>query len=91
MPEANLATEEAIAELLKKINSTNEKFVFVRMDMGGDSYNGMPRMLSIHETLEGAIDAIPENIRKGYPNRQCFGDYLANFVYEAVQKVRLER
>jgi hypothetical protein len=91
MDEPNWPSNEAVEELRKKINSPREKYVFVRMDMNADSYNGMPRMLSIHETLEGAIDAIPKNIRQGYPNRQCFSDYVANFAYEAVRKVRLER
>ena len=91
MDEPNWPSNEALEELRKTINSTNEKYVFVRMNTHVDSYSGLATMLSIHETLEGAIEAIPENIRKVYPNREIYDDWVANFVYEAVKKVRLER
>lgn len=89
MPEANLATEEAIEELRKKINSTNEKHVFVVYDMQANSWSGKTTMESIHETLEGAIASLPDWCKK--MQRDLYGDWVANFTYFAVKRVRLER
>lgn len=89
MPDVE-ATEEALEELRKKINSDNRKYVFGRMDMHANSYAaGAPTLLSLHETVEGAIEAVPENLKSLVGN--LYGDYVVNYQYQAIKKIWLQR
>ena len=90
MSETNLSSDQALEELRRKLNSDNRKYVFGRMDMHADSWtSGPPTLLSLHETIEGAIDAIPENLKK--MTREVYDDYVANFTYQAIKKIWLQR
>lgn len=90
MSEANLSSDQALEELRRKLNGDNRKYVFGRMDMHGDSWVGNPpTLLSLHETIEGAIEAVPENLRN--ISATVYGDYVVNYHYQAIKKIWLQR
>lgn len=90
MSEANLTSDQALEELRRKLNSDNRKYVFGRMDMHGDSWAGNPpTLLSLHETIEGAIAAVPENLRSISGN--IYDDYVVNYHYQTIKKIWLQR
>lgn len=90
MSEVNLASDQALEELRRKLNSDNRKYVFGRMDMHADSYAaGAPTLLSLHETVEGAIEAVPENLKSLVGN--LYDDYVVNYQYQAIKKIWLQR
>lgn len=62
----------------------DEISIYIRWDMKADSFNGVPSILSIHQTLEGARAAISEDILKY--SRKPFGNYIENYAYEAIEE-----
>lgn len=63
--------------------------IYIRWDMNADSWSGIRTMLSIHKTLEGAIAAVPENIRTKM-ERPGNDRYAKNYTYEAIEERMLE-
>jgi hypothetical protein len=68
--------------------STAPRFVYALYDMNPDSMNSVPRMMSIHASLDGAIEAVPDNL-KGYERDILYGDYVKNYVYVAIRKIEV--
>ena len=68
--------------------------IYIRWDMNADSWSGTRTIRSIHQTLEGAIAAVPENMRTkmerpvedrgDIPNN--FPVYVKNYTYEAIEE-----
>jgi hypothetical protein len=67
-----------------------EECIYIVWDMNADSWTGSRTMQSIHKTLDGAIQAIPERIRKETNKRDLYEPYVANYTYLAVEKRILE-
>ena len=59
--------------------------IYIRWDMNADSWAGTRTILSIHQTLEGAIAAVPENIRTKM-ERPATDRYVKNYTYEAIEE-----
>ena len=59
--------------------------IYIRWDMNADSWTGTRTLLSIHQTLEGAIAAVPENIRTKM-ERPATDRYVKNYTYEAIEE-----
>ena len=76
-------------ELEAALAKLQDGFVYIRWDMNAESWSGQRIFRSIHSTLEGAIAAIPESIRKVNMKRPLYAEYVANYTYEAIEKVRL--
>ena len=90
MSKTNLSSDQTLEELRRKLDGDNRKYVFGRMDMHADSYAaGAPTLLSLHETIEGAIEAIPENLRSISGN--IYDDYVVNYHYQTIKKIWLQR
>lgn len=64
--------------------------IYILWDMNADSWTGSKFMKSIHATLDGAINAIPENLRKEKMKRDLYPPYVANYGYFAVEERQLE-
>lgn len=78
-----------IWDLNFQIAKLEEGVVYIRWDMDAESYSGRRTFLSVHKTLEGAIAAISENIRKDAYKRDPYANYVANYTYEAIEKIKL--
>lgn len=95
MPElTDLTSDEALAALREKLTNVepNKEYIYVRYDMKADSYSAIPTPLSYHKTLEGAVQAIPEDFRKQYGRgayENLYGNVVADYRYEAVRRVML--
>jgi len=68
-----------------------EGTVFIRWNMNADSWSGTRTMIDIHKTLEGAIAAVDDDIKKApYIRPLSENDkYVANFTYEAISEENL--
>lgn len=60
--------------------------IYIRWDMNADSWTGTRTMLSIHQTLDGAITAVPKNIRNDVLERPANDHYVKNYTYEAIEE-----
>lgn len=90
MSEANLSSDQELEELRRKLSGDNRKYVFGRMDIHRDPWAaGTPTLLSLHETLEGAMAAVPKNLRSISGN--VHDDYVVNYHYQAIKKIWLQR
>ena len=59
--------------------------IYIRWDMNADSWMGTRTLLSIHQTLEGAIAAVPENIRTKM-ELPATDRYVKNYRYVAIEE-----
>jgi hypothetical protein len=66
--------------------ATSPKFVYFVWSIDADSYHGTRYFESVHKTLSGAVEAIPERFRKESDMRPLRKDYVANFIYYAVER-----
>lgn len=64
--------------------------IYIVWDKNADSWSGVRTMKTIHKTLEGAIEAIPENLRTESMKRETDETYVAHFTYYAVEKRALQ-
>lgn len=64
----------------------NEIEIFLLWDMNADSWTGIRTLLSIHQTLDGALEEIPDEIKKESNNRGADDRYVVNFTYLAIEK-----
>lgn len=66
-----------------------ERFIYIVWDMNLQGY--YPTMKTIHKTLDGAIQAIPESIRNDNRMKQDLcPPYVANYTYLAIEERILE-
>lgn len=68
----------------------HEEFIYIVWDMHADSWSGSRTMKSIHKSLDGAIQEIPENLRTDSLKRELVDPYVANYTYRAVEKRALK-
>lgn len=63
-------------------------FIFIVWDMNADSWSGRITMQSLHQTLEGALETIPENLKTPTYDRteSSRNHYEKNFTYLAIEK-----
>lgn len=85
----NNRIHEQFWEIAAELAKLEENVVYIRWDAHADSWTGQRSMLSVHKTLEGAIAAMPESIRKKEYKRDLFANYVANYTYEVVERVEL--
>lgn len=76
-----------LADFLQKIGMKSGE-VYGLYDMKADSMNGVPSLISLHNTKYGAELKIPDILR-GY-EREPHGDYVADYGYMAIKKMKVE-
>lgn len=62
--------------------------IYIVWDMNADSWSGSRFMKTIHATLDGAIEAVPE-FAKQY-DRKAEAPYVKNYAYFAIEERELE-
>lgn len=55
--------------------------IYIRWDANADSWIGQARILSIHRTLEGAMEAIPDNLKTKELERIVDKNFRDGIVY----------
>lgn len=68
------------------VREPDPEFIYIVWDMNAESWVGSKTMTTIHKTLDGAIQAIPENLRGDEMKRDAYDPYVANYGYYAVEK-----
>lgn len=62
--------------------------IYIRWDMKADSWTAIPSILSIHQTLEGAENAVDSGLKKESYDRTAdtTNTYIRNYTYEAIEE-----
>ena len=80
------------------MNETAPIKIYIRWEMPAESWSGQTAILSIHQTLEGALAAMPDDIKKDSldrtePKEEAIPGwpyYIKNYTYEAIEEREVE-
>lgn len=58
--------------------------IYIVWDVDAESWNAIPYIRSMHQTIQGAREAIPEFALKY--KREPYGKYIENYVYFTIEQ-----
>lgn len=77
-----------IAEFLRTLRNAPIP-VYGVYDMQADSMHGVPRLLSLHHTIEGADAEIPDNVRS-YSREPYSEEWVKDYAWFAIKKIEVK-